>query len=128
MRIAIVGSGIAGMGAAWALHRDHEIVVYEKEPRLGGHSHTVDVDYEGTHIAVDTGFIVYNELNYPNLTALFRELNVATKASDMTFGFSARDGALEWQGNSVRSLFAQKRNVLRPSFHRMWLDILRFRH
>ena len=127
MRIAIVGSGISGMGAAWALHRHHEVALFEKEPRLGGHSHTVDIDYDGTPIAVDTGFIVYNELNYPNLTALFGHLGVATQESDMTFGFSARGGALEWRGNTVRSLFAQKRNVFRPSFHRMWLDILRFR-
>jgi predicted NAD/FAD-binding protein len=127
MRIAIVGTGIAGMGAAWALHRHHDIVLYEKEERIGGHSHTVDVDYDGTRIAVDTGFIVYNELNYPNLTALFHHLGVETQASAMTFGFSARDGGLEWQGNTVRSLFAQRRNMLRPSFHRMWLDILRFR-
>lgn len=115
------------MAAAWALHREHDIVLYEKEPRLGGHSHTVDVDYEGTRIPVDTGFIVYNELNYPNLTALFRHLGVATQESDMTFGFSARGGALEWRGNNIRSLFAQSSNVLRLSFHRMWLDILRFR-
>jgi predicted NAD/FAD-binding protein len=127
MRIAIVGSGIAGMGAAWALRGQHEIVIYEKEARAGGHSHTVDVDYDGVPIAVDTGFIVYNERNYPNLTALFAELGVATIPSRMTFGFSARNGALEWQGSSVRSLFAQKRNVLSPSFHRMWLDMLRFR-
>lgn len=127
MRIAIVGSGIAGMGAAWALHRDHEIVVYEKEPRPGGHSHTVEVDYDGVKIPVDTGFIVYNELNYPNLTALFAEIGAPTIASRMTFGFSANNGALEWQGNSIRTLFAQKRNVLSPSFHRMWMDILRFR-
>lgn len=127
MRIAIVGSGIAGMGAAWALHRDHEIVVYEKDCRIGGHSHTVDVDYDGTRIPVDTGFIVYNELNYPNLTALFGELQVPTIPAWMTFGFSSQNGRLEWQGNSVRSLFAQKRNVLSLSFHRMWLDILRFR-
>ena len=115
------------MGAAWALHKTHDIVVYEKEPRLGGHSHTVDVDYDGVPVAVDIGFIVYNELNYPNLTALFSRLGVATQPSFMTFGFSAANGRLEWQGNTVRSVFAQKRNVLRPSFHRMWLDILRFR-
>jgi predicted NAD/FAD-binding protein len=127
MRIAIVGSGIAGMGAAWALRAQHEIVVYEKDARPGGHSHTVDIDYDGTQIAVDTGFIVYNERNYPNLTALFAELSVAAIPSRMTFGFSALGGALEWQGSSARSLFAQKRNILRPSFHRMWLDILRFR-
>ena len=127
MRIAIVGSGIAGMGAAWALHRDHEIVVYEKENRIGGHSHTVEVDHGGTRIPVDTGFIVYNEVNYPNLTALFSELAVPTLETQMTFGFSAQDGGLEWQGNTIRTLFAQKRNVLSLSFHRMWMDILRFR-
>lgn len=127
MRLAIVGSGVAGMGAAWALHRDHEIVAYEKEPRIGGHSHTVDIDYDGAKIAVDIGFIVYNEVNYPNLTALFAHLGVATTPTEMTFGFSADDGRLEYQGATMRSLFAQKRNVMRPSFHRMWLDILRFR-
>lgn len=127
MRIGIVGSGIAGMGAAWALHRDHEIVVYEKEPRLGGHSHTVDVDHGGTTIPVDTGFIVYNELNYPNLTALFAELGVETIPTNMTFGFSSLNGSLEWQGNTIGSLFAQKSNLFSLSFHRMWLDILRFR-
>ena len=127
MRIAIVGSGIAGMGAAWALHRDHQVTVYEKEPRPGGHSHTVDVDYDGTPIAVDTGFIVYNELNYPNLTALFAELGVKTTATNMTFGFSSRNGRLEWQGNTIGTLFAQKRNLFSLAFHRMWMDILRFR-
>jgi predicted NAD/FAD-binding protein len=127
MRIAIVGSGIAGMGAAHALHRDHEITVYEKEGRPGGHSHTVDVDYEETSIPVDTGFIVYNELNYPNLTALFAELGVDTIPTNMTFGFSSLNGRLEWQGNTISSLFAQRRNLLSLSFHRMWMDILRFR-
>lgn len=127
MRIAIIGSGIAGMGAAWALHRDHEIVVYEKEPRPGGHSHTVDVDYDGTTIPVDTGFIVYNELNYPNLTALFGELGVETIGTNMTFGFSSLNGRLEWQGNTIGTLFAQKSNFFSRSFHRMWMDILRFR-
>jgi uncharacterized protein len=127
MRIGIIGTGIAGMGAAWALSSLHEIVVYEKENRPGGHSHTAEVDYDGTRIAVDTGFIVYNETNYPNLTALFDLIGAPTMPSRMTFGFSARGGALEWQGNSVRSLFAQTGNVLNPSFHRMWLDILRFR-
>ena len=127
MRIAIVGSGIAGLGAAWALHRDHEVTIYEKEPRPGGHSHTVDIDYDGTTIPVDTGFIVYNELNYPNLTALFAELGVQTIPTDMTFGFSSLNGRLEWQGNTIGSLFAQKSNLFSLSFHRMWLDILRFR-
>jgi predicted NAD/FAD-binding protein len=127
MRVAIVGSGISGLGAAWALSRDHEVTVYEREPRPGGHSHTVDVNYDGATIPVDTGFIVYNELNYPNLTALFTELSVPTISTEMTFGFSSQDGRLEWQGNTIATLFAQKRNLFSPSFHRMWLDILRFR-
>ncbi|NOT40521.1 MAG: FAD-dependent oxidoreductase, partial [Alphaproteobacteria bacterium] len=127
MRVAVVGAGIAGMSAAWALHREHEITVYEKEPRPGGHSHTVDVDYDGTTIPVDTGFIVYNELNYPNLTALFATLGVETIPTNMTFGFSSLDGRLEWQGNTISSLFAQRSNLFSLSFHRMWLDILRFR-
>src|SRR5438552_9492042 len=117
MRVAVIGTGIAGNAAAWTLSKRYPVTVYDREIRPGGHSHTVDIDYDGRPIAVDTGFIVYNELNYPNLTALFRHLGVATQASDMTFGFSSRGGALEWQGNSVGSLFAQKRNVLRPSFH-----------
>ena len=82
MRIAVIGTGISGNAAAWALSADHELVVYEKEPRLGGHAHTVDIDYLGRPIAVDTGFIVYNELNWPNMTALFAHLGVRTQASD----------------------------------------------
>lgn len=126
-KIGIVGSGISGLGAAWALRERHDVTVFEKEPRAGGHSHTVDVDYDGVRIPVDTGFIVYNEHNYPNLTALFRELSVETFETYMTFGFSAQSGLLEWQGNTILSLFAQKRNLFRPSFHRMWMDMIRFR-
>lgn len=125
-RIAIVGSGIAGASAAWALSRDNEVVVYEKEPRAGGHAHTVDIDYEGARIAVDTGFIVYNELNYPNLTKLFGALGVATQPSDMSFGLSLDDGAFEWSGKSLGTLFAQRRNMLAPSYLWMLREILRF--
>jgi len=94
MRVAVVGSGIAGNSAAWALASGspHEIVVYESGPRAGGHSATIDIDYDGTPMAVDTGFIVYNELNYPNLTALFAHLDVATQKSDMGFSVSADGG------------------------------------
>lgn len=127
MRIAIIGTGIAGLGAAYALHRSHEITVFEKAERLGGHSHTLEVDYDGVRIPVDTGFIVYNERNYPNLTALFAALGVASEQSDMTFSVSVADGALEWAGENVRTLFAQRRNLFRPSFHAMWRDILKFR-
>jgi uncharacterized protein len=126
-KIAVVGAGISGLGAAWALKDKADVTVYEKEARIGGHSHTVDVDYGGTRIAVDTGFIVYNDTNYPNLTALFRALDVPTRPTQMTFGFSADHGRFEWQGNTILSLFRQKRNVFSLSFHRMWMDMIRFR-
>ncbi|MET0314467.1 MAG: FAD-dependent oxidoreductase [Hansschlegelia sp.] len=126
MRIAVVGAGISGASAAWALSKNHDVVVYESEQRLGGHSHTVDVDYDGALIAVDTGFIVYNEFNYPNLTALFAELGVETKASDMSFGLSLDGGKFEWSGKTVRSLFAQRKNMLALSYLWMLREVLRF--
>ncbi|BBE71243.1 NAD(P)/FAD-dependent oxidoreductase [Oharaeibacter diazotrophicus] len=126
MRIAVIGSGISGNAAAWALSARHDVVLYEKAPRAGGHSATVDVDYDGTVVPVDTGFIVYNELNYPNLVALFRHLDVPTEASDMSFAVSVGDGGLEWAGTSLASVFAQPVNLFRPRFLGMIRDILRF--
>jgi predicted NAD/FAD-binding protein len=102
------------------------VTLYEKATRAGGHTATVDVDYDGLSIPVDTGFIVYNEPNYPNLTALFAELGIATHASDMSFALSLDHGKLEWSGAGLSSLFAQKRNLLRPSFLLMIREILRF--
>ena len=126
MKIAIIGTGITGNAAAWALSQDHEIAVYEAAPYVGGHSNTVDVDHGGTPIAVDTGFIVYNERNYPNLTALFDLLRVETEASDMSFSVHRHDGKLEYAGSGLGSLFAQKRNMANPRFWRMLSDIMRF--
>ncbi len=132
MRIAIIGTGIAGNAAAFALSSQAEIVVYEKELRPGGHSHTVDIDYEGERLSVDTGFIVYNELNYPDLTALFTHLGVETHPSTMGFSFSLDHGGLEWAGKGVGfwetadGLFAQRRNLLSLPFLRMLTEILRF--
>ncbi len=126
MKIAIIGSGISGLGAAWLLHQDHDITVFEKDHRIGGHSNTAEVDYDGTPIPVDTGFIVYNELNYPNLTALFRTLNVDTIESNMSFAVSAQAKRLEWSSDSLATIFAQKRNMANPSFLAMIYDILRF--
>lgn len=126
MRIAVIGSGISGNAAAWALSARHEVVLYESAHRAGGHAATVDVEYDGAVIPVDTGFIVYNDLNYPNLVALFRHLEVETVASDMSFAVSAGDGALEWAGTSLATLFAQPRNLVRPRFLAMVRDILRF--
>ena len=124
--IAVIGTGIAGMSAAWLLSGRHHVTVYEQADRLGGHSNTVDVAGPTGPVAVDTGFIVYNEQTYPNLTALFRHLGVTTQASEMSFAVSLRNGALEYAGTDLRGLFAQRRNLLRPRFWRMLQDLLRF--
>lgn len=125
-RIAIVGSGISGASAAWALHQGADVTLFEAAARPGGHTATVDVDYDGHAIAVDTGFIVYNELNYPELTALFSHFGIATHESTMGFSLSLDGGKLEWSGQDLPSIFAQKRNIVSPSFLRMLREILRF--
>ncbi len=124
--IAVVGTGIAGMSAAWLLSQAHRVTVYEAADRLGGHSHTVSVPGPNGPMPVDMGFIVYNEPTYPNLTALFRHLGVPTQPSDMSFAVSLRDGAVEYAGTDLRGLFAQKRNLLRPRFWSMLRDLVRF--
>ena len=124
--IAVIGSGIAGLSAAWLLSHAHRVTVYERDGRIGGHSNTVDVEGRDGAVAVDTGFIVYNEVNYPNLVRLFDHLGVATKPSDMSFAVSIDDGDLEYSGTSLGGLFAQTRNVARPRFWRIFRDIIRF--
>ncbi len=126
MRIAIIGAGISGLACAWLLGQRHEVVVYEAADRLGGHADTLTVPWQGGTLPVDTGFMVYNERNYPNLARLFAHLGVATRPTDMSFGVSIDGGRIEYAGSSLRTLFAQRRNLLRPGFHRMWCDILRF--
>lgn len=126
MRIAVIGSGISGNSAAWALSSSHEVVLYEKRARPGGHSATADIDYDGKAISVDTGFIVYNERNYPNFTALLAHLGVASTTSDMSFALSANGGRLEWSGDNLNTVFAQRRNLLSPRFLAMLRDIVRF--
>jgi predicted NAD/FAD-binding protein len=125
-KIAVVGTGISGLSAAWLLDKDHDVTVYEKNHYVGGHSNTADIEVGGREIAVDTGFIVYNPLNYPNLVALFEHLDVPTKPSDMSFGASLDDGALEYSGTDLNGLFSQRRNILRPRFLRMLSDLFRF--
>ena len=126
MKIAIVGTGIAGNTVAWKLAHKHDITVFEADSRIGGHTHTVDVDIAGHQYAIDTGFIVFNDWTYPNFIAMLKELGVACQDSDM--GFSVRDPAtgLEYNGSNLNRLFAQRSNLFRPGFHRMVRDILRF--
>ncbi len=126
LKIAVIGTGISGLSAAWLLQQRHDVTVYERAARLGGHSNTVDVNASDRIIPVDTGFIVYNPPNYPNLTALFEYLGVPTKPSDMSFGVSLDGGDLEYSGSDLPGLFAQKRNLLRPRFLSMLRDLLRF--
>ena len=123
MRIAIIGSGISGLGAAYLLAPHHDIVVYEKNSYVGGHARTIQVPSQGHSVPVDTGFIVFNDWNYPNLQALFDTLKVPYQKSNMSFGVSIQDGWLEYSSNG---LFAQRRNLFRPSYWGMINDIVRF--
>ena len=128
-RIAVIGAGIAGLSAARSLARGspaRHVTVFEAQRHAGGHAHTVDVTLGGVTHGVDTGFLVYNELNYPGLSGLFTELGVDTVPSDMSFSVQAPALSLEWSGSSLGGLFAQRRNALRPGFWRMLADILRF--
>jgi uncharacterized protein len=126
MRIAVIGSGISGMVAAYQLSRTHEVTVFESGSHVGGHTNTVDVEYQGCAYAVDTGFIVYNDWTYPNFVRLLEELGVAWQPSRMSFSVRCEASGLEYNGTSLNSLFAQRRNILRPAFLAMVADILRF--
>jgi predicted NAD/FAD-binding protein len=125
-KIAIIGTGISGLAAAYLLHEHHDITVYEKADRPGGHSRTLTVRHGDRDIAVDTGFIVFNEANYPNLTALFHRLGVTAKNSDMSFGLTVDNGRLEWGAKSLGAVFGQRVNLLRPRFLKLVFDVLRF--
>ncbi|MCF7976463.1 MAG: FAD-dependent oxidoreductase [Chromatiaceae bacterium] len=125
-KIAVIGSGIAGLAATWLLRRQHQVTLIERNDYVGGHTHTIDVDDDGQPLAVDTGFIVYNIANYPLLTRLFDVLGVATRESDMSFSASIGPGEIEYSGDSLNTLFAQRRNLLSPSFLRMVADLVRF--
>lgn len=124
--IAVIGSGIAGMSAAWLLAQKHDVTVYEKNGRLGGHSNTVTVRTSLGDTPVDTGFIVFNDATYPNLVALFRHLGVETKISDMSFGVSLRGGATEYSSVDTNAFLCGGRNLISPRFWSMTWDLLRF--
>jgi predicted NAD/FAD-binding protein len=125
-RICVVGSGIAGLASAWLLSQRHQVTLVEKNDYFGGHTHTIEVSEDGAQVPVDTGFIVYNTRNYPMLVRLFERLGVPSRESDMSFAASIGPGRIEYAGDSLSTIFAQRRNALSPRFLRMLLDIFRF--
>lgn len=128
MKIAIVGAGVSGLGAAYALNQSggHELTIFERDNRLGGHASTVDVDHYGERIAVDTGFIIFNRFTYPNLTRLFRDLSVRSVPTRMAFSVSLDDGRFEWATSQLSKIFAQPSNAFSPRFYALLLEVLRF--
>lgn len=125
-KIAVVGAGAAGHGAAWALSKHCDVTLYEREARFGGHAHTVMAKSGDTEVPVDMGFIVYNDLNYPNLIGLFDALGVKTEPSNMSFAVSLDEGAYEYSGGGLPGVFAQKRNIFSPKHIQMLRELLRF--
>ena len=126
MRIAVIGSGVSGMTAAYRLCKSHDVTVFEASDHYGGHTFTRDVEMGGRAYAVDMGFIVFNDRTYPSFVAMMSELGVESQPSNMSFSLSCERTGLEYNGTSVNSLFAQRLNFVRPSFLRMIADILRF--
>jgi predicted NAD/FAD-binding protein len=126
MKIAIAGTGISGLVAAHLLHREHDVTVFEADSRIGGHTHTFDVEVDGEQHAVDTGFIVFNTKTYPNFVKLLDRIGVESDPTDMSFGLACERSGLEWGSRGLGSLFAQRRNALKPAFWRMLRDVVRF--
>ena len=126
MKIAIVGTGISGNVAAYKLHQNHEITVFESSEHIGGHTNTVHIHENGRQLAIDTGFIVFNDRTYPNFISLLDEIGQISQPSEMSFSVQSKRTGLEYSGSSLNTLFAQRRNILSPSFYRMIYEILRF--
>lgn len=125
-KIAVVGSGISGLSAALILTQKYEVHLFESDSRLGGHAHTSDIQIGNDLVSLDTGFLVYNELTYPHLIALFKYLNVEVVNSDMSLSIQVPHLKLEWAGDNLDTVFAQRKNLFKPRFYKMLLDILRF--
>ena len=126
LKIAVIGSGISGLGAALVLQREHDVTLFEKSDHVGGHTLTLDVEHEGRSHAVDTGFVVFNETTYPNFVRLLELLGVASRPTSMSFSVRCESSGVEYSGTSLNTLFAQRRNLLRTDFHRLILGILKF--
>jgi predicted NAD/FAD-binding protein len=126
LKIAVIGSGIAGLGSSLLLSSKHEVHLFENDNRLGGHAHTSDISIGGESVAVDTGFLVYNDLTYPHLRGMFEYLGVETANSDMSLSIRVPSRNLEWAGDNMNTVFAQRKNLLSPRFYRLLLDILKF--
>ena len=126
MKIAIIGAGISGLTAAYRLCPAHDITLFEANDYLGGHTNTVEVELKGERQTIDTGFIVFNDWTYPNFIELLNELGIGSRATSMSFSVRCDSANLEYNGESLNGLFAQRRNLLRPSFYRMLADIMRF--
>jgi predicted NAD/FAD-binding protein len=126
VRIAVVGSGISGLVSAWLLSREHSVVIFEAQDHFGGHTHTHEIEVAGRRLAVDSGFIVYNERHYPLLSRLFSELGIESQPTTMSFSVRNDATGLQYNASSLNGLFCQRRNLLSPRFLRMWADLLRF--
>ena len=126
MNIAIIGSGISGLAAAYYLNKQHCVTVFESDSRIGGHTATIDVAYQREQHAVDTGFIVYNDWTYPNFIELLDEIDVESRPTQMSFSVSCEKSGLEYAGSNLSTLFADRRNLFRPAHWKMLLEILRF--
>jgi len=127
MRLAVIGAGISGLVAAYLLSPEHEVTVFEANRHLGGHSHTVEVTVDGRAYPVDTGFVVFNEITYPNFVKLLRRLGVSWQPANMSFSITNAQTGMEFGFRTLNGLFAQRRNLVRPAFYRLLLDIWRFR-
>ncbi len=126
MKIAIIGAGISGLTSAYYLSRHHQVRVFEAADKIGGHTATVDIDHNGQQIAIDTGFIVFNDWTYPNFIELMDELGVDSQPTEMSFSVRCENTGIEYGGNNLNTMFAQRWNIFRPTFHKMIKDILRF--